>query len=406
MKINNQKTIAQLALLIGSNRNRHLLHRHHFLSKLSDLQAKDTAMNNITFYIKSTPAIPGALPILKKTPHAVAIAHTATVYKTLKALKLENKIIRYYSKFGRFLPRSKHLRNANVIVSEVRLEDLPKELRHYKAKLVNIFHGTFRDISEVKVKQFSTYDVLLTNGPRQSAMINRYHDRYPVKTHEIGYLPFDNFIKKTPERVAAIKKSLGLAVDKPTIIFLPARRRLSSFVQHARDIQASINNNYNFIVRPHPNQLDNTKNKERKVTSDLKREMQNNSQQIFDNGQLNYQELLCICDLLISDATSPTEESLYYDTPQLFTETYDRNDWRKEFEEHDMHEEDIKTLLSMFDIGISYKTSSSKNWADCIEEAFATKDDYHQARQAYYNYAFGEVKGNAAERAVAVLEKI
>jgi CDP-glycerol glycerophosphotransferase (TagB/SpsB family) len=363
-------------------------------------------MNNITFYVKSIPAIPAALPVLKKTPRAVVVAHTAAVYKTLKALKLENKIIRYYSKFGRFLPRSKYLRNANVIVSEVRLEDLPKELRRYKAKLINIFHGTFRDIGTIKVKQFSTYNVLLTNGPRQSAMIKRYHDRYPIETHEIGYLPFDNFIQKTPERVAAIKKSLGLAIDKPTIIFLPARRRISSLVPHAQAIQSHISNDYNFIIRPHPNQLDKTRTLEKNVIADLEQKMKNNSQQIFDKGQLNYQELLCICDLLISDATSPTEESLHYDTPQLFTETYDRNDWRKEFEEHDMHEEDIKVLLSMFGLGISYKTSTSKNWAECIEQAFATKNDYSQARQAYYNYAFGEVKGNAAEKAVAIMERL
>jgi CDP-glycerol glycerophosphotransferase (TagB/SpsB family) len=382
------------------------LHQLYFPPRISDLQAKDPSMNNITFYIKSIPAIPSVLPILKKAPHAVVVTHKAAIYKALKALKLENKIIRYYSNLGRFLPRSKYLRNADVIVSEVRLEDLPKELRRYKAKLINIFHGTFRDIGEVKVRQFSTYDVLLTNGPRQSAMIKRYHDRYPIETHEIGYLPFDNFIQKTPERVAAIKKSLGLSVDKPTIIFLPARRRISSLVPHAQAIQAHISDDYNFIIRPHPNQLDNTKRAEKNVVADLEQKMKNNSQQIFDKGQLNYQELLCICDLLISDATSPTEESLYYDTPQLFTETYDRNDWRKEFEEHDMHEEDIKNLLSMFDLGISYKTSTSKNWAECIEQASATKDDYHQTRQTYYNYAFGEVKGDAAQRAVDVLERL
>lgn len=363
-------------------------------------------MSNITFYIKSIPAIPAALPILKKAPHAVVAAHTATVYSALKALELENKIIRYYSKLGRFLPRSKHLRKADLIVSEVRLEDLPKELRGYKAKLVNIFHGTFRDIGEVKVKQFSTYNVLLTNGPRQSAMIQRYHGRYPIETHEIGYLPFDNFIQKTPERVAAIKKSLGLAIDKPTIIFLPARRRISSLVRHAQAIQSHISDDYNFIIRPHPNQLDKTKSLEKNVIADLRQKMQNIPQQIFDNGQLNYQELLCICDLLISDATSPTEESLYYDTPQLFTETYDRHDWRKEFEEHDMHEDDIKSLLSIFDLGISYETSSSKNWGECIEKAFSTKEHYHQARQDYYHYAFGKVKGNAAEQAVQILENL
>lgn len=361
-------------------------------------------MKNITFYISNIQSASIVIPLLQAVPNAQLITASRRTFNFYKTQCPKTKVLLYRPLFGILSKAYRAMQKTDVFILELAKQ---KRIKKFKAPKVHIFHGTFRDLGETVAKNLAQFDLVLTNGPRQTQMLSRYQEKFPslnIKT--IGYIPFDGFIKKTDANVLAIKKKLSLDPNKKTITYLPARRSCGSWLTHAIKIAKEVPDAYNLIMRPHPNQLNMSDPQESQIIDELKTIFKKLPHHQLDTGEYDYNELLCVTDLLISDATSPTEEVLYYDTPQILTETFSSQEWEEAYRKDNLHEDDIADLVKMFELGPSYAKGNYQNWQTCIEDAFATSDQYQAARKEYFTHAFGEINQSAVVNAVKAIESI
>jgi len=106
------------------------------------------------------------------------------------------------------------------------------------------------------------------------------------------------------------------------------------------------------------------------------------------------------------DATSPNEEFLFYDRPQIITESYPREKWIDQWIGEGLQQDDVEDLLGLYSCGLSFRRSGLDNWGEAVEQCLANDHDYVDVRRRYFANAFGSEPGSAVERVALKLAEL
>ena len=111
-------------------------------------------------------------------------------------------------------------------------------------------------------------------------------------------------------------------------------------------------------------------------------------------------------DVVVSDGTSPAEESLYYDLPQIFVETpvYSQSKAQQVLVDKKIASNHIKKVMQIYDCGMTLNVETS-NINQVIEQSLVDSDAFSVPRQAYFNYVFGARDCAAQQNLIASLRQ-
>lgn len=348
-------------------------------------------MNDICYYLKNTQCIPIMAALHHYLPDKVVASRPQIAEEFLRVeptpnIATLNFLTRRYFDLAPISKTLQAIIHAKIVIFGV---TNPKLMSYCHGKKVMVFHGTFRYITDRCAKELALFDMVWVNSPRQARMIDHYaQGKTPYQL--IGYLPFLEFSEKTPETIRIIQQKLNLSANKITAVYLPARRNVGSWCNDAIQLATEVPDDIQLIMRPHPNQLSQTKGHEQVILTQLEKIIQQRPNIHLDKGLYPYNDLLCIADVVISDATSPAEESLYYDAAQLFTRSNSAKELEKQCQQGGMPQPEIHELLKLYDCGIDLSRESFANWGDAIYETLKRKDQFAYNRHEYFKRAFGE----------------
>ncbi|MCD6055889.1 MAG: hypothetical protein K0R12_851 [Gammaproteobacteria bacterium] len=359
--------------------------------------------DKIGYFLQHAQATP-VMSALHAITRGALIADRRSAVKDYKQVYPESKIHRIWPFFSSFSSAYQLLSDLQVLVHSK--FELGITRRFPELKRVMVFHGTYRILGEQLLEDLNKFKLLLLNSPRQEKALNRIGSRLQCDYQIIGYLPFDHFPKPTPEVKRAIKLKYHLAEDKPTVVFAPARRAVGSWLAYALAIAKETPTNMNLILRPHPNQIYSATSSEKALYRQILEYAKTRSHLVLDLGLAKFPELLCIADVLISDATSPAEESLYYDIPQLLADINNKAATEAACRDVRMHPDDIDDILKLYHCGPNYTKEKYRSWAEAIDEALSTADRYQQARQDYFFNAFGNRREGIALAGAKAIDQL
>ncbi|MDT8389869.1 MAG: CDP-glycerol glycerophosphotransferase family protein [Lentisphaeria bacterium] len=294
------------------------------------------------------------------------------------------------------------LRAAAVIVSGAPHTSV---LGRYQAKRAMIFHGTFRNLTKVGIQQLKDFDHVFLNGPRMERMLNRHPDLITFSATVSGYTPFADFPQPSPEHRRNVFSKLNLDPGKKLVFYAPARRGCGSWTACAEKIATDLPDDCVLVMRPHPNQALHGTAAEKALYQRLTALFDTRRNGLIDLATCSFPELLSVADLLISDATSPTEEFMLYNRPQIITETYPRGKWRENYQHDGMHQDDIDELMGLYDCAWSFEKDGFKNWRQAIQTALAEPEKHRGIQRRYFASAFGETITDAPARVAEVLTR-
>lgn len=345
----------------------------------------------ICYYLKNSQCIPVMSALHSIIPGCVIANKAPVAAQFIKnnpgtPVPYLNFLSRRFFGLRKWDQNLKNIINAERIVMGVTQRSL---LQQCLGQKIMVFHGTFRYITAASAQKLSYFDMTWVNSPRQARMLDYYHNE-KIAYQLIGYLPFLDFPDKTPASQTLIRKKLNLHPNHPVVVYLPARRLVGSWCKEALNLASQVTDDIELILRPHPNQLSQANAEEQAILESLKRILQKRNNIYLDTGLYAYNDLLCVADLVISDATSPAEESLYYDVPQLFTQANSARTLEQECLQGGMPEPEIKELLKLYDCGIDLSRQSFNHWGDAITAAITQKDKFAANRRDYFVKAFGD----------------
>ncbi len=295
------------------------------------------------------------------------------------------------------------MRDADVIVTG---SPYGRVLRPFKAKKCMVFHGTYGFFTPEAIEKNAHFDLLCVTGPRMQSMINRHPD---IKLNCVytGYLPFAEYPDRDDLRREKKLLALGLDPAKKTILYTPSRKSIGSLSALADQLIKSTPKHFNLIIRPHPSQSLNARIGDSLDFFRLNKQCRSRGNACLDRAGHKLSDLLSIVDLIISDANSPAEESLFYDLPQLFIETA-LHSREKVYElglEYGMHKDDLEGIMQLYSCGESF-FAGDDNLQNAIERAFADEQRYSAARKKYFEWVFGSRDRMAPERVASAIHSL
>jgi len=354
-------------------------------------------MDNIVYFSKMFQAIPHLAQVQSLLP-GVFVSNRRSTLKAVTKLYPEIPQARYSRLLGELGTGNRKLSEADVIVTGSPYREL---LQRYSAKKCTVFHGTYMMLSKQALISNSHYDLLCIIGPRMQQMMERFSSSVSLNTVvNTGFLPFCEFPTKNPELRNKTLLTLGLNPDKKTVLYTPSRRGIGSWGYVAESLIKTASPDYNLILRPHPSQALTSRASDRKSFRRVKAMAVKRPHSYLDLTSQPLPLLHSITDLIISDANSPAEESLFYDNPQLFIETPQlcRDVMHQQATREKMHPEDTEQLLTLYDCGPRCYTSDSVNFDAILDEAILDAPSYTQQRERYFNWVFGNRDRKANER--------
>jgi CDP-glycerol glycerophosphotransferase (TagB/SpsB family) len=246
----------------------------------------------------------------------------------------------------------------------------------------------------------SHFDLLCLTGPRMQQMIRRFAPEIELNTVATGFLPFCEFPVATPEHRHRTLRRLGLDPALKTILYTPSRRGTGSWDLLAEQLAKSTQGSFNLILRPHPSQSLTSRHADRTSFRRVTYLAAARPNTLVDLTSYALSSLLSIADLLISDANSPAEESLFYDVPQLFIETplYSADTISKQAQAEKMHPDDTAQLLRLFECGRRQYLDAPMELSESIELAIEAAPSYAERRSDYFTWVFGEHDRSAHQR--------
>jgi hypothetical protein len=266
-------------------------------------------------------------------------------------------------------------------------------LKQFSAKKAMVFHGTFAPLSVEEAKKMAHFDLLCVIGPRMMSIIE--HAGLGDKAQYCGYLPFLEHPAKSYEARKRLMASLGLNPEQPLILYLPCGRPIGSWDLMAEKLLREIPSNFNLILRPHPSHSVTARFHDTLGFMRLKQLIKERGNAYLDLTAQKLAHLYSHANLVISDGTSPAEESLYYDVPQLFVETerYGKQQARAVLENKNIDKSHIDQVIKIYDCG-STISPDSQDIVHIVEDAIADSAAYQSARSWYFEYVFGEPLAN------------
>lgn len=361
--------------------------------------------NNIVYYSRMFQAVPHLAQVSELLPGTFITSRKSTL-KAARNLYPSMRSAKKSKFFGDFCGANRALRDANVIVTG---SPYKKVLAQYSAKKCTVFHGTYMMLSREALLSNAHFDLLCIIGPRMQQMIERHADTIPVNTAQTGFLPFAEFPIKSDAFTWSTLERLKLNPEFKTILYTPSRRGIGSWDYVADQLISTLPKHFNLILRPHPSQAITPRRKDKLSFKRIRKTAEKRGNTVVDLTSLPLSHLQCITDLIVSDANSPAEESLFYDVPQIFIETdslsrsYIANLATKER----MHKDDTEKLLTLYEIGESvYLKDTNFNFSNIVEKALLDSAGFAHKREEYFSWVFGVRDRTASQRVAKQLLRL
>lgn len=355
-------------------------------------------MSDVVYFSKMFQAVPQLAQVASQLPGTFVTSRSSTM---LAARRLYPALAtaRYRRWLGPFSSGAQQLKKAEVIVTGSPYRSF---LQPYGAKKCTVFHGTYMMLSKHALLANAHFDLLCVTGPRMQQMIRRFAPEVELNTVMTGYLPFCEFPERSVSQRNLFLKSLGLDPGLKTIVYAPSRRGEGSWDLVAESLIKTAPPSFNIIMRPHPSQSLSPRRADRASFRRVASAMALRPNALLDLTSQALSSLLSVADLLISDASSPAEESLFYDIPQLFIETplFNAAMLLQQAAREGMHDEDAAGLLRLFDCGSRQYIDACIDFSELIMAAIDAAPCFAERRNAYFSWVFGE-RGREAHRRVA-----
>ena len=345
-------------------------------------------MEKIIYFSKMFQAVPQLAQVASQLPGVFVSSRSSTLHAAGR-LYPSMQTARYLRWLGPFSQGARLLRKAEVIVTGSPYRSF---LQPYHAKKCTVFHGTYMLLSKHALLANAHFDLLCVTGPRMQQMIRRFAPEIELNTVTTGFLPFCEYPVATPEQRLQTLSMLGLAPSLKTILYTPSRRGIGSWDLVAEQLIKTTPASFNLVLRPHPSQSLTPRRADRASFRRVAHLAATRPNTLVDLTSQALSSLQSVADLLISDANSPAEESLFYDVPQLFIETsaFNADVLRKAAQKEEMREEDTDQLLTLYECGRRLFVETPMNFAESIEHAISDAPIYAERRAAYFSWVFGE----------------
>ena len=355
------------------------------------------------YYTRMFQALPGLVPLQQECGGDIIIGRSSAV-RSFKKVYPGIPYTRHYQKIPR-LKAQRMLSQADFIFSGA---GYPETLQPLAGKKILTFHGTLGLLGRRGWEMFSHYDHLFLIGPRMEQQLLRHDHELNYSYSVTGFLPFSSFPEKTEHTCAQILYKLNLNPDQKTIVYTPSKASVGTWFDSAEKIANEIPADWNLIMRPHPNQAQNRKKSDCQFLQKISAILNDRPNSIIDMIHCSLPELECVADLMITDANSPAEESMFYDCPQLFSDSNrsSREAFLERFKEWDMHEEDTEAYLQLFNCGPNFHADGFTDWGKAAQFAIENRDKYKRARDQCFQYIFGEKNRNAPQRVSGKLKSL
>ena len=355
-------------------------------------------MSDVVYFSKMFQAVPQLAQVASQLPGTFVTSRRSTM---LAARRLYPALAtaRYRRWLGPFSSGARQLKRAEVIVTGSPYRSF---LQPYGAKKCTVFHGTYMMLSKHALLANAHFDLLCVTGPRMHQMIRRFAPAIELNTVMTGFLPFCEFPERSTAQRHAVLSGLGLDPALRTVLYTSSRRGIGSWDIAAESLVRTTPAAFNLILRPHPSQSLTPRRADRASFRRVEHAAAARPNTLVDLNSQTLSTLLSVADLLVSDANSPAEESLFYDLPQLFVETplCNADLLKQQAIREGMHEEDTAGLLGLFDCGHRQYVDAPLDFSELIEASIQTAPSYAAQRQAYFSWVFGE-RDREAHRRVA-----
>ncbi len=309
---------------------------------------------------------------------------------------------RFSKRLKRFSAGHKAMLSADCIVTGSPYKSL---LSPYSARKMMVFHGTYAGLTAQALQGLKHFDHLFLIGDRMERMLLRLLKGEEINYSKTGFIPFCHFPEKTVQNRQAIVEEMGLDPSLKTIVYCPSRRGVGSWDLCAEQLIREISGEYNLVLRPHPSQSMNLRWHEKSSMRAIQLAAKQRGNALVDLVDIALPNLLMVADLFISDSNSPSEEALFYNTPQLLTglgnSAYEKIE--VSLVQRGMPEEDIMEVLQVFDCGTVYSQAGYANWQEAVSDAFLNEANYTENREACFSSIFGQRDRNAGHRVAEIL---
>ena len=348
-----------------------------------------------------------AVPHLAQVADVLPGTFVTTRRSTLAAVKrlYPNLSTAFMSKYlGPLSAGKRSLKQAEVIVTGSPYRSF---LQSYSAKKATVFHGTYMMLSRDALLRNAHFDLLCTIGPRMQDMIGRFTD-IPLNTVQTGFLPFCEYPEQSPQQRAAVLTGMALDPQKTTVLYTPSRRGLGSWTRVAEQLVRTAPPDMNLVLRPHPSQALTSRKKDRESFAKVQKLIDQRKHAYLDLGTRSLVDLVSVADLVVSDANSPSEESLFFDVPQFFIETQDLSkDFMREMAVREsMHPIDLERLLTLYDCGPRLWCDGREDlsFSDVLDSAISSAPGYARCREEYFSWVFGQRDRLANQRVAQAIQ--
>jgi len=358
--------------------------------------------NKICFFSQMYQAIPSLVSIQRELGGTFVCGRTSTK-RYFKKTYPELDFARFSKRLKRFSAGHKAMLRADCIVTGSPYKSL---LLPYSAKKMMVFHGTYAELTAKGLQELKHFDHLFLIGNRMERMLLKLLKDDEVNYSMTGFLPFTGFPDKTEKNRLMVLGGIGLDPSLKTIVYCPSRRGVGSWELCAEQLIREIPGEYNLVLRPHPSQSMNLRWHERSSMKAIQLEAKQRGNALVDLVDIALPDLLMVADLFISDANSPSEEVLFYNTPQLLTglgnSAYDVIE--EGLVQGGMLEEGIRDVLQIFDCGPVYSQKKYVNWGEAVNDALLNEALYEERREACFSSIFGQRDKNAGHRVAEIIK--
>ncbi len=358
--------------------------------------------NKICFFSQMYQAIPSLVAIQRELGGTFVCGRGSTK-RYFKKEYPELVFARFSKRLKRFSAGHKAMLRADCIVTGSPYKSL---LSPYSAKKMMVFHGTYAGLTAQAVKDLKHFDHLFLIGERMERMLLRLLKGEEVNYSKTGFIPFSNFPDKTAKNRQLVLSTLGLDPSLKTIVYCPSRRGIGSWELCAEQLIRDISSEYNLVLRPHPSQSMNLRWHEKSSMRGIQLAAKQRGNTRVDLVDIALPDLLMAADLFISDSNSPSEEALFYNTPQLLTglgnSAYSKIE--ESLVERGMLEDDIMDVLQVFDCAPLYSERKYTDWQEAVDDALLNEADYDKKREGCFRSIFGQRDRNAGHRVAEIIK--
>lgn len=345
--------------------------------------------SQFVYFSKMFQAVPQLMEV-RKYADGVFVSNRRSTLDAVHRLYPDVEMARYRRWFRQFSAGYKVMKEASAIITGA---PTPFILSEFSASKSMVFHGTYMLMSKATLQQLNHFDLLCTIGPRMRKTIDRYRNELQFKqVVESGYLPFGSFPEKTEDLTISNLLKLGLSPQKKTVVYMPWGKPHGSWSLMAEKVVRETPREFNLILRPHPSQGLTSRREDRASFRRVQSMCKERKDTLLDLNGCSLAQLFSLADLMVTDGTSPAEESLFYDVPQLYIQTplWSEKVIRAYSDRGDVPVDEVDEYLALFECGQNFYIDRDQAFSQAVRSAMELADTFRSRRAAYFDWVFGQ----------------